>query len=267
MENEQNQKLVVPLWRKLLGIFVIVLSVVPGVLGVFDVAGRAPIFHVWRPYQAVALGCVDWLTIPFLISVGGFLIARQETRERYRSGLTRLSRFYRVVTIIVFFLSAYDLSFHGGDLVILWVIPLLCRFASWRLSKLQLGDVAIIRDNNDWRPHHSKFTPIVPPVGTGRPKSRVGFVLFAIFFGALGIHNFYALRIKSAVAQLLLTLFTGIALGGITGIAFAMKWEWWMANGWLVAAIVEPVVVLGVWLWGIVEICLVSRDGRGVPLQ
>ena len=100
-----------------------------------------------------------------------------------------------------------------------------------------------------------------------RPKSRVGYVLFAIFFGALGIHNFYALRIKSAVAQLLLTLFTGIALGGVTGIAFATKWEWWMANGWLVAAIVEPLVILCVWLWSIFEICLVDRDGRGVPFQ
>ncbi len=103
--------------------------------------------------------------------------------------------------------------------------------------------------------------------GSVRPKSRVGFVLFAIFFGALGIHNFYALRIKSAVTQLLLTLFTGVALGALTGIAFAVKWAWWLENGWLVAAIVEPVVILGVWIWSIVEICVVSRDGRGVPMQ
>lgn len=103
--------------------------------------------------------------------------------------------------------------------------------------------------------------------GSVRPKSRVGFVLFAIFFGALGIHNFYALRIKSAVTQLLLTLFTGFALGALTGIAFVAKWAWWLENGWLVAAIVEPVVILGVWIWSIVEICVVSRDGRGVPLQ
>lgn len=100
-----------------------------------------------------------------------------------------------------------------------------------------------------------------------RPKSRVGFVLFAIFFGALGIHNFYALRIKSAVTQLLLTLFTGVALGALTGVAYAAKWAWWLENGWLVAAIVEPVVLLGVWIWSIVEICVVDRDGRGVPMQ
>ena len=100
-----------------------------------------------------------------------------------------------------------------------------------------------------------------------RPKSRVGFVLFALFLGAFGIHNFYALRIKSAVTQLLLTLFTGVALGVLTGIAYAAKWTWWLENGWLVAAIVEPVVILGVWIWSIVEICVVSRDGRGVPMQ
>lgn len=103
--------------------------------------------------------------------------------------------------------------------------------------------------------------------GSLRPKSRVGFVLFAIFLGALGIHNFYALRIKSAVAQLLLTLFTGVALGAATGLAYATKWAWWLENGWLVAAVVEPLVVLGVWIWSIVEICVVDRDGRGVPMQ
>lgn len=124
------------------------------------------------------------------------------------------------------------------------------------------------RKNHPKQPRPNQHPMAAFPLDASiRPKSRVGYVLFAIFFGALGIHNFYALRIKSAVAQFLLTLFSGIALGGITGIAFATKWEWWMANGWLVAAIVEPVVVLGVWLWGIVEICLVSRDGRGVPLQ
>lgn len=124
--------------------------------------------------------------------------------------------------------------------------------------------------NEPKRPRFER-TPCPNQVGQGdvvlRPKSRVGFVLFALFLGAFGIHNFYALRIKSAVTQLLLTLFTGVALGALTGIAFAAKWEWWLENGWLVAAIVEPVVILGVWIWSIVEICVVSRDGRGVPMQ
>lgn len=42
--------------------------------------------------------------------------------------------------------------------------------------------------------------PVTPP------KSRMVYILLAIFLGSLGIHNFYAGYIKKAVMQLILTL-------------------------------------------------------------
>lgn len=69
------------------------------------------------------------------------------------------------------------------------------------------------------------------------PKSRVAYVLLAIFLGGLGIHNFYAGRTGCGVAQLLITL---------------------MSCGW-------GGIVSG--LWALVEACTVSTDGRGVPFS
>ena len=69
------------------------------------------------------------------------------------------------------------------------------------------------------------------------PRSRVAYVLLAFFFGWAGIHNFYAGRTGSAVAQLLMSL---------------------LSCGLLVPAV-------GIWV--IVEMLAVSRDGRGVPMS
>lgn len=68
------------------------------------------------------------------------------------------------------------------------------------------------------------------------PKSRLAYILLGIFLGCLGIHNFYASRIGFGVAQLLITLFVG----------------------WLI------VPILVVWVWVLVEVCTVTRDGRGI---
>ena len=73
--------------------------------------------------------------------------------------------------------------------------------------------------------------------GRLEPKSRVAYVLLAFFFGWAGIHNFYAGRTGSAVAQLLMSL---------------------LSCGLLVPAV-------GIWV--IVEMLAVSRDGRGVPMS
>ena len=40
------------------------------------------------------------------------------------------------------------------------------------------------------------------------PKSRLAYILLAIFFGYLGIHNFYAGYTKTAIIQLVLSLVT-----------------------------------------------------------
>jgi TM2 domain-containing membrane protein YozV len=79
----------------------------------------------------------------------------------------------------------------------------------------------------------------VEPVADGRSiyisrKNRVTFVVLAIFFGVFGVHNFYAGYVKKAVIQCCLTIFTGF--------------------------LASPVV----WVWAIVEACMVNRDDDGV---
>lgn len=60
----------------------------------------------------------------------------------------------------------------------------------------------------------------MPPVGTyGRPlKSKMAAGLLGIFFGALGVHNFYLGYTTKGVVQLCLTLLTCGALGIVSGI-------------------------------------------------
>ena len=70
-----------------------------------------------------------------------------------------------------------------------------------------------------------------PPVMS--TKSRTVYVLLAIFLGGLGIHNFYAGRTGSGIAQLLITL---ISCGYGSFIT---------------------------WLWAIIEACAVTTDGQG----
>jgi TM2 domain-containing membrane protein YozV len=65
-------------------------------------------------------------------------------------------------------------------------------------------------------------------------KSRVVFVLLAIFLGAFGGHNFYAGYVKKAVIQLCITILSCFA-------------------GSLVS-----------WIWAIVEACVVNQDDDGV---
>ncbi len=67
------------------------------------------------------------------------------------------------------------------------------------------------------------------------PKSRLAYILLALFLGTLGIHNFYAGYTGRGIAQLLLTL---LSLGFLS---------------------------LFVFIWVIVEICTVDKDAKGVP--
>jgi len=70
-------------------------------------------------------------------------------------------------------------------------------------------------------------------------KSRIIYVILALFLGALGIHNFYAGRTTQAIVQLLITLLIG----------------------WLIL----PLFV--VFIWVLVDICAVDRDSMGVPFD
>lgn len=68
-------------------------------------------------------------------------------------------------------------------------------------------------------------------------KSRVAYIVLAIFLGELGIHNFYAGYAWRGVAQLLITILS-------FGLLF------WIS-----------------WIWALVELCVMTNDGRGVPFD
>lgn len=80
------------------------------------------------------------------------------------------------------------------------------------------------------------YAPLPPgPIHSYEPrKSRVVFVLLAVFLGAFGGHNFYAGYVKKAVIQLCITLFSCFMGSFIS------------------------------WIWAIVEACMVNRDDDGV---
>lgn len=71
--------------------------------------------------------------------------------------------------------------------------------------------------------------------GKNMKKSRLIYILLALFLGGLGIHNFYAGYTKKAIIQLLCT-FPG-------------------------ALLVVPVLILGIWI--LVDIVTVTKDAEG----
>ena len=70
-------------------------------------------------------------------------------------------------------------------------------------------------------------------------KSRTVYVLLALFFGPLGIHNFYAEYYGRGAAQLLICIFFG----------------------WLIL----PILIL--WIWNLFEIFAVKQDPNGNPFN
>jgi len=85
-------------------------------------------------------------------------------------------------------------------------------------------------------PTFAGYAPPPPgPISGYEPrKSRVVFVLLAVFLGAFGGHNFYAGYVKKAVIQLCITLFSCFTGSFIS------------------------------WIWAIVEACMVNRDDDGI---
>jgi TM2 domain-containing membrane protein YozV len=75
-------------------------------------------------------------------------------------------------------------------------------------------------------------------------KSRIAYILLGVFLGLLGIHNFYAGRTGSGVAQLLITLIS------IPLMFFCIGF----------VTIFVPVV------WVLVEMIVVDEDGNNVPM-
>jgi hypothetical protein len=83
------------------------------------------------------------------------------------------------------------------------------------------------------------------------PRTRLVYILLAIFLGGLGVHNFYAGRWTIGLAQLIGVPIITIILAVGT-----------VLTGGLGALILIPfLIAVGVWLLG--EIVLVKKDGRG----
>ena len=92
----------------------------------------------------------------------------------------------------------------------------------------------VIRDYQRFDPRPF-IRPSLMDRNTRSDKSRVGFVLLGLFFGMMGIHNFYAGHAGRGIAQLLITLFL-----------------WWL---------IVPIFVVAFWV--LIEVCVVNRDGNG----
>lgn len=89
--------------------------------------------------------------------------------------------------------------------------------------------------------------PVPPPAPAPTSASRAGrvskprlaFILLGIFLGVFGVHNFFAGYVGRGIAQLLITLLLG----------------------WLVFPL------FAVWVWNIIEICVVEYDAELVPFD
>lgn len=68
------------------------------------------------------------------------------------------------------------------------------------------------------------------------PKSRAAFIILAVLFGSLGIHNFYAGHTKKGLIKLLCTLLTAFILA------------------------------LPMFIWAIIEACQQKQDANGVVM-
>ncbi len=68
-------------------------------------------------------------------------------------------------------------------------------------------------------------------------QSRVAYVLFGLFLGCIGVHNFYAGYVVRGVIQLLITVLSFGLLGWISSI------------------------------WAVVEIIMVSKNAKGIPFR
>lgn len=79
------------------------------------------------------------------------------------------------------------------------------------------------------------------------PKSRLVYILLALFLGGFGVHNFFAGHTKRAIAQLL----TNIGLMILDVISLG-------ATSFL---------HLGLLVWIIIDICTIKKDAQGVDFN
>ena len=83
--------------------------------------------------------------------------------------------------------------------------------------------------------------PPLPSTLKSGAKTRVLYVVLAVFLGSVGIHNFYAGYNQNGIIQLVVSLTTGFLTCGIS--SFAM------------------------WVWAIIEACTITQDASGAEFK
>jgi TM2 domain-containing membrane protein YozV len=96
-------------------------------------------------------------------------------------------------------------------------------------------------------PPNAPHMPSATPQGINHAqKSRVAYIVLAIFLGNLGIHNFYAGRNNIGIIQLVITLCS------------------------LCTILLVPLFLLihlGLFIWRVIEMITVTKDGKGVDFN
>ena len=94
----------------------------------------------------------------------------------------------------------------------------------------------------------SKYNPVIY-----RPrKSIVAFILLGIFFGGLGIHNFYAGYKSDGMKQLLISLLSPLVL--------------YLLFGFFIGLIIHLLVELVIFVWVIIDLISKNCDANGVEM-
>ena len=99
----------------------------------------------------------------------------------------------------------------------------------------QYGQPFVVNQGNPAVPYQPQYQMMAPS-----QKSRAGYVILGLFFGCLGVHNFYAGYAGRGIAQLLITIFTGWIFG---------------------------IGVLVTFVWALIEIIAVNTDANGLRMS
>ena len=137
-------------------------------------------------------------------------------------------------------------------------------------------------------PEGSKFCPAcgkeaenTAGEGAVSKKSRTEAMLFGIFFGSIGVHNFYLGQVGKGIAKILLTVFGSIfcSVGFTKMMLLAFRI---LRSGWYYdtpystlldcfLAMLGSCMILGATIWSLVEWILIAsgkaKDSKGLPVS
>ncbi len=100
-------------------------------------------------------------------------------------------------------------------------------------------------------------------------KSRAAYIIFAFFFGGLGIHDFYAGFAGKGLLKIAISFFGGMSLfmGGMTAVASAMEPGMEGAKEMASASMFGILLLCMQSLYILIQICTQTRDAKGVPFS